>query len=221
MTAADSGVTAWHVCFDDEDTGGRPAGQRQARCLRDFPGHVASRVDAIFPERPCGRVLGAASSDRDVRNRRSDCSAVCRLPATRCLDVAGYGMTTFGRGTTWRGLRAETARIALAVIAARRTAPAAFVGCTSAYGLHHGGTSLSGKHFGRNRLCAFSAAFPVRTLQLAYRLRGGEKFNARILLPSLSPCQAGRARFFSRVQLFVSGSPALPRGLVGSITCGG
>jgi hypothetical protein len=61
--AADSG-TAWHVCFDDEDTGGHPAGQQQARCLRDFPGHVASHVDAIFPERPCGRVLGAASSDR-------------------------------------------------------------------------------------------------------------------------------------------------------------
>lgn len=99
MAAADSGVTALHVCFDDEDTGGLPAGQRQARCLRDFPGHVASRVDAILPERPCGRVLGAASSDRNVRNRQCDCSAVCRLPATRCLDVAGYGVTTFGRGT--------------------------------------------------------------------------------------------------------------------------
>jgi hypothetical protein len=98
MTATDSRVTTWHVCFDDEDTGGLPAGQRQAWCVRDFPGHVASRVDAIFPERPCGRVLGAASSDRNVRNRQSDCSAVCRLPATRCLDVAGYCVTTFGRG---------------------------------------------------------------------------------------------------------------------------
>jgi hypothetical protein len=196
MTATDSRVTTWHVCFDDEDTGGLPAGQRQAWCVRDFPGHVASRVDAIFPERPCGRVLGAASSDRNVRNRRGDCSAVCCLPVTRCLDVAGYGVTTFGRGDYLAGpSRGDSANRA-GVTAAWRTAPAAFVGCTSAYGLHHGGTSHSGKHFEQNCSCAFSAAFRVRTLQLAYLLRGGEKFNAHILLSVSAPCQAGREIFF-------------------------
>jgi hypothetical protein len=176
MTATDSRVTAWHVCFDDEDTGGLPAGQRQAWCVRDFPGHVASRVDAIFPERPCGRVLGAASSDRNVRNRQSDCSAVCRLPATRCLVVTGYRTITIRAGgvSVGRYSRGDGANRA-GGDATWRTAPAAFVGRTSALrATSRGDFTLSGKHFGRHRLCAFSAAFPVRTLQLAYLLRGGE-----------------------------------------------
>jgi len=92
-----------------------PAGQQQARCLRDFPGHVASRTDAIFPERPCGRVLGAASSDRNVRNRRSDCGAVCRLPATRCFGGRLIHSHHSGGGLSSGTCRVKTTRIARAL----------------------------------------------------------------------------------------------------------
>ena len=144
--------------------------------------------------RPCtGRsFVGSKCPQSTERLRR-------RVPSS-CDTVLGRGRLMrdhFRAGGLARwGLRAETARIALAVIAAWRTAPAAHANRASAYELHHGGTSLSGKHFGRNRLCAFSAAFPVRTLQLAYLWRGGGKFNVRILLSVPAPCQAGRARFF-------------------------
>ena len=122
--------------------------------------------------RPCtGRSFVGSkcpqSTERLQRRVLSSCDTVLGRGRLR-RDHFGAG------GTTWRGLCAETARIALAVIAAWRIAPAAFVGRTSAYGLHHGGTSHSGKHFERNCSCAFSAAFRVRTLQLAYLLRGGE-----------------------------------------------
>ena len=104
-----------------------------------------------------------------------DCSAVCRLPATRCLVVTGYRTITIRAGGVSEGRysRGNGANRA-GGDATWRTAPAARANRASAYGLHHGGTSHSGKHCGRNRLCAFSAAFPVRTLQLAYLLRGGE-----------------------------------------------
>jgi hypothetical protein len=122
-----------------------------------------------------------------------------RVPSS-CDTVLGRGRLRRDHfragGTTWRGLRAETARIALAVIAAWRTAPAAFVGCTSAYGLHHGGTSHSGKHFERNCSCAFSAAFPVRTLQLAYLLRGGEIQRAHLALSACAVSSGSREIFF-------------------------
>jgi hypothetical protein len=85
--------------IDDEDTDGLPAGQQQAGWLRDFPGPVASRVDAIFPERPCGRVLGAASSERlqakPTRHRLRH-----RVPSS-CDTVLGRGRyyaTTFRAG---------------------------------------------------------------------------------------------------------------------------
>src|SRR3989344_4116604 len=46
------------------------------------------------------------------------CGAVCRLPATRCLVVIGYRTITIRAGGVSVGdIRAETARIALAVIA--------------------------------------------------------------------------------------------------------
>jgi hypothetical protein len=146
------------ACFlDDEDTGGLPAGQQQARCLRDFPGHVASRMDAIFPERPCGRVLGAASSDRNVRNRRGDCGAVCRLPATRCFGGrlthshhSGGGLSS---GAFARRRRESRGRYCCPTHCPWRMRTRCKRLPTTTRG-----TSPSGKHLRRRCLRAFSAA---------------------------------------------------------------
>lgn len=57
------------------------------------------------------------------------------------------------------------------------------------------GNFISGKHLERNCSCAFSAAFRVTTLQLAYLLRGGEIQRAHLAL-SACAVSSGRARFF-------------------------
>jgi hypothetical protein len=193
-------VTAWHGCFDDEDTGGRPAGQQQARCLRDFPGHVASRVDAIFPERPCGRVLGAASSNRNVRNRRGDCGAVCRLPATRCFG----GRLTHGHhsgGGLSSGTFARRRRESRGRYCCPTHCPGACVLDANACQRLHGGLHLRVSTCGVDA-CVLSA-LRLRPLQLAGLFRGGEKSQRAHLASSACAMSSGSRVIFSRVQLFV------------------
>jgi hypothetical protein len=121
---------------------------------------VASRTDAIFPERPCGRVLGAASSDRlhakPTRHRLRH-----RVPSS-CDTVLGrdryYAITFRAGGRPVGGHRADTARIALAVMLAQRSALMAHANSNSACQLQHGGDStLSGKHLGRAFALVLSA----------------------------------------------------------------
>jgi len=115
------------------------------------------------------------AADKDYR-----CGAVCRLPATRCLVVTGYRTITIRAGGVSEGehSRRDGANRA-GGDATWRTAPVAHANRASAYERHHGGTSHSRvSTCGRHRLGAFSAAFPVRTLQLACLLRGGENQRA-------------------------------------------
>ncbi len=159
------------VASDDEDTGGRPAGQQQAWCLRDSPGHVASHTDAILPKRPCGRVLGAASSDRIVRNRRSDCGAVCRLPATRCFGGrlthghhSGGGLSSGAFARRWRESRGRYCCPTHGPWRLRTR-------CNACQRLH-GGLHLRVSTCGVDA-CVLSA-LRLRPLQLAGLFRGGE-----------------------------------------------